>query len=159
MNYFRSAQLPSISASHRRDGRPRPSSRAQLGSACNAVCHKANKKQICLATRISLSPPFSVADGCLVRRRRGPASVREKGSSQHERRCTRPDPSRLFRVAALFAAGSCDLAKYSITFVVRSGGEIQFRGQATIRVLASEAQPPEPVDRYRRAARVQERAF
>src|SRR5450631_26139 len=84
---------------------------------------------------------------------------KKKRVGRGERVRARPDPSKLFRVAALFGAGSGDLAIDSVSFVVRAGGEKQFRGEATGRVLASEAQPPEPPDRYRRAILVEERAL
>src|ERR1035437_1919116 len=88
------------------------------------------------------------------------AGLRKKnGFGRCERGRARPDPSKLFGVAALFGAGSGDLAINSVSFVVRAGGEKQFRGETTIRVLASEAQAPESADHYRSAGLVQERAF
>src|SRR5450631_3891791 len=84
---------------------------------------------------------------------------RKKGSGRGERVRARPAPSKLFKATALFGAGSGDLAIDSVSFVVRAGGEKQFRGAATSRVLPSRAQPPEPPNRYRRAILVEERAL
>src|SRR5437660_6195920 len=66
---------------------------------------------------------------------------------------------KLFRVASLFAAGSGNLAKNSVVFLVGARGEEQFGGEATIGVIPAEAQPPQSVDPQRIARLVQECAF
>src|SRR6267378_804579 len=67
--------------------------------------------------------------------------------------------TRLFRVASLFAAGSGNLAKNSVVFLIGARCEKQFGGQATIGVIPAEAQPPQPIDPQRIARLVQECAF
>src|SRR5258708_39423782 len=83
---------------------------------------------------------------------RGPSLRRKAQGWDHSR------APKLFRVASLFAAGSGNLAKNSVVFLIGARCEKQFGGQATIGVIPAEAQPPQSADPYRIARLVQQGA-